>query len=115
MKHVTALVLFVSLLSLVSCYSVRIRNENGSPALDPFSNRDDYYRGMAVVEIDTVIRVNSTTKDFTYLITENDSCRSGKLNILEFRNTFGAVLLSAVTLGRKRKLKLKYVCEKPQN
>ena len=100
---------------LTSCYSVRLRNVNGTPQPDPFSNRDDYYRGMAVVELDTVIGIKITSKDFTYLIKEKEACESGKLNIIEYRNTFGGVLLSAVTFGKKRKVKIKYVCEKPSN
>ena len=102
-------------LMLTSCYSVRLRNVNGAPELDPFSDRDDYYRGMAVVEIDTVISMKVTSKDFTYLIKESDVCESGKLNIIEYRNTFGSTLLSGITFGKKRKLKMKYVCEKLQN
>jgi hypothetical protein len=94
---------------------VRLRNVNGAPELDPFSDRDDYYRGMAVVELDTVIDMKLTSKDFTLLIKESDRCESGKINIVEYRNTFGGLLLSAVTFGRKRKVKIKYVCEKTQN
>ncbi len=100
---------------ITSCYSVRLRNVNGTPQPDPFSNRDDYYRGMAVVELDTVIGIKITSKDFTYLIKEKEACESGKLNIIEYRNTFGGVLLSAITFGKKRKVKIKYVCEKPSN
>ena len=108
--------LFIIIISiLASCYSIRLRNENGAQQPDPFSNRDDYYRGMHVIEIDTIIDMKLTSGDFTYLIKENDSCESGKLNIVEYRNTFGSVLLSAITFGRKRKVKIKYVCEKSQN
>ena len=100
---------------ITSCYSVRLRNVNGAPQPDPFSDREDYYRGMAVVELDTVIGIKLTSKDFTYLIKVKEACESGKLNIIEFRNTFGGVLLSGITLGKKRQVKIKYVCEKPSN
>ena len=100
---------------LTSCYSVRLRNVNGAPQPDPFSDRDDYYRGMAVVELDTVISIKVTSKDFAYLIKEKEACESGKINIIEYRNTFGGVLLSAITFGKKRKVKIKYVCEKLTN
>ncbi|WP_340198567.1 hypothetical protein [Ascidiimonas sp. W6] len=115
MKQIRLLLLLLSFLLLASCYSVRLRNINGTPQPDPFSDRDDYYRGMAVIEIDTVINMKLTSKDFTYLIKESDSCESGKLNIVEYRNTLGGILLSAITFGRKRKVKIKYVCEKLQN
>nr|WP_321226188.1 hypothetical protein [uncultured Psychroserpens sp.] len=113
MKQIKYSLIMISLCILTSCYTVRLRSVNGAPQPDPFSDRDDYYRGMAVVEIDTVINMKLTSKDFTYLIKENENCESGKLNIVEYRNTFGGVLLSAITFGRKRKVKIKYVCEKP--
>ncbi|GAA4232062.1 hypothetical protein GCM10022291_05910 [Postechiella marina] len=115
MKPIKILLLLATSFVLTSCYSVRLRNVNGAPQPDPFSNRDDYYRGMAVVELDTVIGVSLTGKDFTYLVKEKEACESGKINIIEYRNTFGGVLFSAITFGRKRKVKIKYVCEKPQN
>lgn len=115
MKQFRFFLLPISFLMLASCYSVRLRNVNGSPELDPFSDRDDYYRGMAVVEVDTVITMKVTSKDFTYLIKESDACESGKLNIIEYRNTFGGILLSGITFGKKRKVKIKYVCQKLEN
>lgn len=115
MKQLKFFLITMSILLLSSCYSVRLRNVNGAPELDPFSDRDDYYRGMAVVELDTIIDMKLTSKDFTLLIKESDRCESGKINIVEYRNTFGGLLLSAVTFGRKRKVKIKYVCEKIQN
>ena len=105
----------MSIFVLTSCYSVRLRSVNGTQQLDPFSDRDDYYRGMAVVEMDTVLNMKITSKDFTYLIKENEACESGKINMIEYRNTLGGVLLSGITFGRKRKVSIKYVCEKPLN
>jgi len=100
---------------LTSCYSIRLRSINGAMQPDPLMLRDDYYRGMEVVELDTVIKIDVTSKDFTYLIKETDKCKSGKLHTVEFKNTFGGSLLSVVTFGRKRKMKVKYVCMKPTN
>lgn len=115
MKHIKFSVLFISVFLFTSCYSVRLRNINGAPQLDPFSDRDDYYRGMAVTELDTVIGKKLTSKDFTYHIKETDACESGKINIIEYRNTFGGLLLNLITFGNKRKVKIIYVCEKPIN
>ncbi|MDO7170581.1 hypothetical protein [Mariniflexile sp. AS56] len=112
---VNLIVLFTTCFLLTSCYSVRLRSINGTPQPDPISNRDDYYRHMEVVEIDTVIKIDLTSKDFTYLIKETDKCKTGKLHTVEFRNTFEGSLLSMVTFGRKRKMKIKYVCMKPAN
>ena len=99
-------------LILTSCYSVRMKTVNGIPMPDPVSDRTDYYRNYQVVEIDTVIRIGPTDKDFTLLIKD---CESGGLHTVEYRNTFTGILLSAVTFGRRRKVNIKYVCIKPSN
>ncbi|MBP0904349.1 hypothetical protein ACFSKN_18895 [Mariniflexile gromovii] len=109
------IVLLIVCFLLTSCYSIRVRSINGTPQPDPLSNRDDYYRNMEVVELDTVIKIGVTSKDFTYLIKETDKCKTGKLHTVEFRNTFGGSLLSMATFGKKRKMKIKYVCMKPAN
>ena len=98
-----------------SCYSVRLRSINGAMQPDPLLTTDDYYRGMQMVELDTVIKIDPTTKDFTYLIKETDVCKTGKLHTVEFRSSFGGLLLNTITFGRHRKLKVKYVCMKPTN
>ncbi|WOD42822.1 hypothetical protein [Hwangdonia lutea] len=116
MKNTTKILTLISMcLFFASCYSVRLRSINGAPQPDPLMLGDDYYRGMEVVTLDTVIKIDITSKDFTYLIKETDKCKSGKLHTVEFKNTFGGSLLSLVTFGRKRKMKVKYVCMKPTN
>ena len=100
---------------LTSCYAVRLRSANGAMQPDPISTRSDYYRNMAVTEIDTVIKIDIVSKDFTFLIKKTNTCKTGKLHTVEFRNTFGGSLLSMVTFGRKRKMKVKYVCAQPLN
>ncbi|WP_108114306.1 hypothetical protein [Kordia periserrulae] len=88
-----------------------MKNVYGDPEPDPFNDATDYYRYMKVREIDTTIKISVTDKDFTKLIKD---CSEG-IYIMEYRNTFGGILLSAVTFGRKRKVKAKYVCLKPTN
>lgn len=105
-------ILFSLSLLLQGCYSVRLRSVEGAYEPEVPLIREDYYRGMAVIELDTTISINATTKDFTLLIKKSDLCPSGKLHTVEYRNTFGGVLLSAITFGRKRKVKSKYVCMK---
>jgi hypothetical protein len=78
---------------------------------DPNSIRTDYYRDLNVIEKDTTISISITDKDFTMLL----DCGSGGLHTIEYRNTLGGVLLSAITLGKKRRIKIKYVCMKPTN
>ncbi|MFH5833210.1 hypothetical protein ACG2F4_02820 [Halalkalibaculum sp. DA3122] len=99
-------------LFLSSCYSVRIKTVEGVPMPDPVSDRTDYYRDMMVIEKDTVINMGAVEQDFTMLIKE---CGADGLHTVEYRNTLGGVLLSGITFGRKRQVKLKYVCMKPSN
>lgn len=100
------------LLIMASCYNVRLKTIDGVPMPDPVSDRTDYYRDMKVVEKDTVITIGAVDRDFTLLI--ND-CADDGLHTVEYRNTLGGVLLSGITFGRKRQVKLKYVCMKPTN
>lgn len=112
LKYIMVIVLFMGMLLFQSCYSVRLRSEAAiyNPAAPIV--RDDYYRDMEVIELDTVITIGATTKDFTLLVKTTDRCPTGELHTVEYRNTLGSVLLSAVTFGRKRKVKIKYVCVK---
>lgn len=96
---------------LSSCYSVRLKNQFGDPEPDPLNDVDTYYRYMRVREIDTTVKISVVDKDFIKIIKD---CPNG-IYIVEYRNTFGGILLSAVTFGRKRKVKVKYVCRKPTN
>ena len=110
LKHFVPILLFCFLLP--SCYSVRIKTENGVSKPDPNSTRTDYYRDKAVIEKDTVIKIGAIDKDFTYIIKD---CGTSGFHIVEYRNTLGGLLLSAITFGRKRKVKIKYVCIKTPN
>ena len=117
MKSTIKNICIVSIISLLmcSCYSVRLVSTEGAPQKDPFSERDDKFRDLSVVEKDTVIKVSITTGSFDYLIKKDKLCKSGKLHSVEYRSTFGGVLLSAITFGTRRKMKVKYVCMKPTN
>ena len=115
LKFTRLVFLGILMLSLHSCYSVRFVSINGDEQPDPLSNRTDYYRDMQVIELDTVITAKATTQDINYLIKESSECKSGRIHTIEFRNTLGGVLLSAITFGRKRKVKIKYVCQLETN
>ena len=117
MKIITfkPVMLFLVAILLHSCYSIRLVSTEGAPQKDPFSDRDDRYRDLQVIQKDTVIRVNITTGGFDYLVKKEKFCKSGKLHSIEFRSTLGGILWSAFTLGTRRKMKVKYVCMKPIN
>jgi hypothetical protein len=107
-------ILFAALLS--SCYSVRLLSTKGAPQpiTDPSTEGNDKYRTVEMIEIDTVIKVSVATGSFDYFIKETKKCKTGELHSVEYRNTFGGLLLSAVTFGTRRKMKVKYVCMKKE-
>ncbi|NII27027.1 hypothetical protein HB364_18195 [Pseudoflavitalea sp. X16] len=101
---------FIALFFLSSCYSVRIVNREGVPEPDPLNTADNFYRGKKVHVLDTTISLKLIEGDF-YLI---ERCPSRCFFSVEYRVTFGGVLLSAITFGKKRRVKIKYVCMKEQ-
>ena len=111
-RSLPALLLFsyIILLSFSSCYSVRIVNKEGTPEPDPTNNVGNFYKGKKVHVIDTTISLKLQEGDF-YLI---ERCPSGGFYSVEYRVTFGGVLLSAITFGKKRQVRIKYVCLKEQ-
>ncbi|WP_350285838.1 hypothetical protein [uncultured Croceitalea sp.] len=97
------------IICLSSCYSVRFQVENAQwePA---DTEREDAYAGYNVYTLDTVVTRKLTTGQHYFNIPD---CSLGKgLHTVEYRTTFGGMLLNAVTFGRKKKVKIKYVCIK---
>ncbi len=99
------------LLSLTSCYSVRIINKDGVPEPDPLNTTGNFYKGKKVYTLDTTIKLKLAEGEF-HLI---ERCTECGFYSIEYRNTFGGVLLSAITFGKKRRVKVKYVCIKNTN
>ena len=96
-----------------SCYSIRLVSTMGAPMTE-VNERDDWYRDKMVVELDTIVSAGVTTDELSIRV-KRDRCASGKLFSVEYKNTFGGSLLYLVTFGNKRKVRLKYVCMKPEN
>ncbi|GAA4278742.1 hypothetical protein GCM10022259_34670 [Aquimarina mytili] len=78
------------------------------------NDRDDWYRDKKVIVLDTVIKANIAIDKITIPV-KRLGCESGKLFSVEYKDTFGGNLLYLFTFGNKRKLKIKYVCMKPEN
>jgi len=102
-KFILCICLF---LILTSCYSVRFQVSDGvwEPA---DTEREDSYAGYNVRTIDTVISRKLTTGEHYFNIYD---CESGALHTVEYRTTLGGLLLNTITFGRKKKVKIKYVC-----
>jgi len=107
------ILIFISGLMLIlqSCYSVRISNVNGVPDPDPVNFDDGFYKGKAVHVIDTTVNLSLLENEVMVL----ETCPEGCFHTVEYRVTLGAVLLSGITFGKMRKIKVKYVCLKESN
>lgn len=99
----------IIMLFLTSCYSVRIMSRHGTPEPDPLNQSGNFYKLKKVHVLDTTISLKLHEGDFYFI----EPCNSG-FHSVEYRVTFGGVLLSAITFGKKRKVKIKYVCMKEQ-
>ncbi|MDY8135878.1 hypothetical protein [Aquimarina sp. 2201CG5-10] len=107
------------LLLFSSCYSVRLTSTKGAPmpcqaGIDCPEDKSNYYRDKMVIVLDTVVKAGATIDDIGLRV-QRENCESGKLFSVEYKNTFGGALLYLVTFGSKRKVKIKYVCMKPEN
>lgn len=105
------LTILVVMMLFSSCYSVRFVNKDGIPEPDPLNTTDGFYKGKMVHELDTTISLKLMEGDF-HLI---ERCPSGCFYSFEYRNTLGGVLLSAITFGKRRQVKIKYVCQIESN
>ena len=100
--------LVVIIVFFSSCYSVRVVNKDGIPEPDPLNTTGDFYKGKKVHVLDTVISLKLQEGEFTLI----ERCVSQGFYSFEYRVTFGGVLLSTITFGKKRQVKIKYVCLK---
>jgi len=98
----------IMLIFLSSCYSVRIVSRDGVPEPSALNTSDNFYKGKKVNVIDTTITLELLEGEF-FLI---EKCTGRGFYSFEYRSTLGGVLLSAITLGKKRQVKVKYVCLK---
>ncbi len=94
-----------------SCYSVRMISRDGIPEPDYTNNSQDFYRNKQVHVLDTTIRLKLAEGSFS-LIRE---CGPTGFYSVEYRNTLGGILLSGITFGKVRKVRIKYVCLKEEN
>ncbi|WP_276482718.1 hypothetical protein [Paraflavitalea pollutisoli] len=100
-----------SSVSLTSCYSVRFVDKQGVGKPNPLNqSKDAFTRGLDVITLDTTIKLKPHLGSPMLL----ESCNGNGFYYFEYRVTFGGVLLSAITFGRKRQVRIKYVCMKAQ-
>lgn len=100
--------LFLAITFFSSCYSVRISNKQGAGEPDPLQMDKGFYRGVQVHVIDTTLNLKLLANEAMVL----EACPGGAFHTVEYRVTLGDVLLSGITLGKKRRVHVKYVCLK---
>lgn len=112
-KKIIRLLLFaiILLIFLSSCYSVRVVSRDGVPEPDPLNTSDDFYKGKKVHVVNTTVPLKLQEGSF-YLI---EKCAAGGFYSFEYRTTLGGILLNAITLGKRKQVKIKYVCLKQSN
>jgi hypothetical protein len=104
-------VVILTLFITQGCYSVRISNVSGVPEPNPANFEEGFYRGKAVMSIDTTVNLKLLENEVLVLKT----CPEGCFQTIEYRVTLGEVLLSGITFGKMRKIRVKYVCLKESN
>lgn len=107
------LLLFLLFLTvgLTSCYSVRLVSRDGIPEPNLANDAQDFYKNKKVFVVDTTISLKPTEASFSLL----RNCGPSGFYAVEYRVTLGHILLSGITLGRTRKVKVKYVRLKEDN
>jgi hypothetical protein len=98
-------------LSLTSCYSVRFISRDGVPEPDLSNESRDFYKNKKVFVVDTTINLKLSEGSFNLI----RNCGPTGFYAFEYRVSLGHVLLSGITLGRVRKVKVKYVRLKEEN
>lgn len=98
--------------ALQSCsYSIIVSNQRGTADPDPLRRDTGFYNGKNVHVIDTVIPL-SLLQNRAMVI---PSCSEGGFHSVEYKITFGAMLRNTFTFGKRKSVKVKYVCLKDSN
>jgi len=103
--------LFLLSIGLSSCYSVRLVSRDGIPEPDLTNDDQDFYRNKKVFVVDTTINLKATAGSYSLI----RNCGPSGFYAVEYRVNLGHLLLSGVTLGRTRKVNVKYVRLKEDN
>jgi len=93
-----------------SCYTVTIVSEHGvgEEAAIPSGNHP-IFRSLEKVELDTIIKSNISQPNIYYV---PDDCPTNSFYGIEHKVTLGSYLLNVVTFGKRKRVKITYVCTK---
>ena len=106
------LIVVLMTVSIQSCsYSIIISNQRGTAQPDPLNRELGFYNGKQVTVIDTVVPL-SLLQDRVMAV---PLCAEGGFHSVEYKITFGAMLRNTFTFGKRKSIKVKYVCLKESN
>ncbi len=109
-KYLIPFVLFAALSSVLPVeYSFTITSEEGSGEKDPSNLSEDELRGFMVHEIDTVLHLSATDEIPMFI----ENCGEVGFFRVQVTQSLSGYLLHVISFGRKRQVKVKYVCIKP--
>ncbi|WP_420149407.1 hypothetical protein [Spirosoma sp.] len=105
--------LFIGLtVFLQACsYSVIVSNQRGTAQPDPMNHELGFYQGKQVMVIDTVVPLSLLQNNVMAV----PVCAEGGFHSVEYKITFGAMLRNTFTFGKRKSIKVKYVCLKESN
>ena len=102
----------VMAISIQSCsYSIIVSNQRGTPDPNPLNRELGFYNGKQVTVIDTVVPL-ALLQDRVMAV---PVCAEGGFHSVEYKITFGAMLRNTFTFGKRKSIKVKYVCLKESN
>jgi hypothetical protein len=97
---------------LQSCsYSIKIGNKDGVPNPDPLNTELGFYNRKEVKVIDTVVKLSLLQNGVMAI----PDCGPDGFHSVEYKITFGAMLRNTFSFGKRKSIKVKLVCIKPQN
>ncbi|HOZ77384.1 MAG TPA: hypothetical protein PLY34_05280 [Ferruginibacter sp.] len=98
--------------AIQSCsYSIKVANQSGTAQPDPMNREMGFYNGKEVKVIDTVVNL-SLLQNGAMVIPDCGRCG---FHSVEYKITFGAMLRNTFTFGKRKSIKVKYVCTKTLN
>ena len=112
LKQGRLLLIAVLLVSIQSCsYKIIISSQKGTPEPDPLNRELGFYNGKQVTVIDTVVHLSVLQNNVMAV----PVCAEGGFHSVEYKITFGAMLRNTFTFGKRKSIKVKYVCLKESN
>ncbi len=109
-KYMTPFMLFVFVWFMIPVnYSFTVTSRDGVGERDPTNLSEDELRGMKVNVIDTVLNLSATDEIPLFI----QDCGEVAFYRVQVSQTLSGIVLHTISLGRKRKVNVKYVCIKP--